>query len=120
MVKISLIGLEFFAHHGVYADEQKNGNHFEVDIAVEAVPGKGIMEDKLHATVNYEKIYEVIAKEMEHPSKLLEHVAERIIERTFEAFSEVYEVQVSVAKRNPPIGGKCTKAKVTINRSRRP
>ena len=38
-------------------------------------------------------------------SKLLEHVAQRIIDRVLKQFSEVESIEVSVAKQNPPIGG---------------
>jgi dihydroneopterin aldolase len=32
--KITLEGMEFFAHHGYYQEEQKIGNKFAVDIMI--------------------------------------------------------------------------------------
>jgi dihydroneopterin aldolase len=38
-------------------------------------------------------------------SKLLEHVAQRIINRVFKELPGVKSLEVTVAKQNPPIGG---------------
>ena len=38
-------------------------------------------------------------------SKLLEHVAKRIIDRIFKELSVIQKVIVEVSKLNPPIGG---------------
>ena len=42
---------------------------------------------------------------MATPSRLLEHVAKRIVDRIFEASTRVEEVNVKVSKINPPIEG---------------
>ena len=47
----------------------------------------------------------IVKEEMSVSSKLLEHVAQRIIDRVLKQFSEVKRIEVSVAKQNPPIGG---------------
>jgi dihydroneopterin aldolase len=38
-------------------------------------------------------------------SKLLEHVAERIVSKVLRSMNAVKEVEVKVAKQNPPING---------------
>jgi dihydroneopterin aldolase len=42
---------------------------------------------------------------MATPSKLLEHVAKRIINRIFKISAMIDKVNVKVTKINPPIGG---------------
>jgi dihydroneopterin aldolase len=38
-------------------------------------------------------------------AKLLEHVAHRIITRTFNELAQVSRIKIAVSKLNPPIGG---------------
>ena len=38
-------------------------------------------------------------------SKLLENVVARIIDKIIEAYPKIFSVEVSVAKKNPPING---------------
>lgn len=115
---IALEGIEFFAHHGFYSEEQKIGNKYTVDIIVESNFNKSAKSDDLAETVNYELLYKIIKKEMKKPSKLLENIANRIIEQTFAAYPGVDKVEVSISKYNPPIGGVCKKARITLERSK--
>ena len=113
---IALEGLEFFAYHGYYDEEQKTGNRYSIDIAVTANVETAAQQDQLPLTINYEALYQIIAEEMTKQSRLLEHIAERIIQRTYHLYPTVDAVEVSVSKFNPPIGGVCTKAKITLQR----
>jgi dihydroneopterin aldolase len=116
--KICLEGLEFHAFHGVYPHERESGNWFEVDISVGTEIIEGQIRDDLSKTVNYETLYEFVKLEMEKPSKLLETVAEKIIDRVLKEIPEVSEVEIKISKTNPPIGGKCKKASVLLFRKR--
>jgi 7,8-dihydroneopterin aldolase/epimerase/oxygenase len=116
--KISLEGLEFHAFHGVYPHERESGNWFEVDIAVDTDIREGSIGDDLSKTVNYETLYQFVKEEMERPSKLLETVAEKIVERVLQDLPEVGQVQIKISKINPPIGGKCKKASISFLKRR--
>lgn len=116
MTKISLEGMEFFANHGYYDEEQKMGNKFGVDITLTAELTQAIEQDTLSSTINYEKIYQLVKEEINKPSRLLENLANRIINRVFDNFPTIRDVEISVSKFNPPIGGICNKAKVTLSR----
>ncbi len=111
---ITLEGLEFFAYHGFYEEEQKVGNKYSVDITVETGLRKAAEEDKLSETVNYEDLYRIAAVVMSRKSRLLEHIAFQIIEDIRSLYPFVLKVVVSVSKYNPPIGGVCNKAKITL------
>jgi dihydroneopterin aldolase len=114
---VSLEGMAFFARHGFYEEERKLGNRYEVDIAVETPLQDAATNDELTGTVNYEGLYRIVREEMETPSKLLEHVAGRILERTCREFPAIYSVEVSISKFNPPIGGVCERSRVRMKRS---
>ncbi len=115
---ICLEGLEFHAFHGVYPHERESGNWFEVDIFVEIDIAEGTIEDNLGKTVNYEILYQFVKEEMEKPSKLLETVAEKIVERVIADLPEVREVGIKLGKINPPIGGKCKRASISLLKKR--
>lgn len=119
MGRIALEGLEFFAFHGYYDEEQKIGNKYGVDIAIETFLKKAGIDDKLSETIDYEALYKIIRDDMALPSRLLENIAERIINSVLANFPMVTFVEVSVSKFNPPIGGICRRAVVTISRDRK-
>jgi len=118
MGRITLEGLEFFAFHGYYDEEQKIGNKFGVDITIETSLEKAQSDDKLSETINYEELYRLISAEMNKPSRLLEHIGGRIINSVFNNFPLVTFIEVRISKFNPPIGGICRRAVVTLSRSR--
>ncbi len=108
--------MEFFAYHGFYKEERKIGNKYNVDVNVEADLEKAARKDRLSATLDYESIYRIIQEEMRKPSKLLEHIARQIIKQIYVHFPDIHSVEVSVAKYNPPVGGVCKWARVTLKR----
>ena len=116
--KISLEGLEFHAYHGVYPHERSSGNKFEVDVTVETEIQDSAFQDDLRGTVNYEDLYSLVKTEMEKPSKLLETVGHAIAVKTLETFPNAISVAVNISKFNPPIGGVCKKATVSVSRTR--
>lgn len=117
MGTVSLEGMEFFARHGFYAEEQKLGNRYGVDISVEAAIETAAYDDQITGTVNYEVLYRIVREEMEKPSRLLEHVAGRIIERVFRDLPAIHSVEVSISKFNPPVGGICERSRVRLKKS---
>ncbi|MBL7848257.1 MAG: dihydroneopterin aldolase [Cyclobacteriaceae bacterium] len=116
--RISLEGLEFHAYHGVYPQERSSGNKFEVDVVVDTAIDASAFADDLGGTINYEGLYEVVKEEMAKPSKLLERVGHAIAAQVLRRFPQALSVTVTIAKFNPPIGGVCKKAAVTIREER--
>lgn len=113
--KVSLEGLEFHAYHGVYPHERSSGNKFEVDVMVETEFLDSAFQDDLSGTINYEDLYAIVKEEMAKPSKLLETVGHAIAKHALNTFKEAKTVEVRISKFNPPIGGVCKKATVTVN-----
>ena len=115
MVEIALRKLEFYAYHGVHDHEQINGNNFVVDLLVKGHYPKAVEQDDLLGTVNYEKLYAIVAEEMAVPSQLLEHVAGRIVQRIRTEHLHVAQIRVTIAKLNPPLPGPCQASEVTVS-----
>ena len=116
--KVALEGLEFHAFHGVYPHERESGNWFEVDIVVESDFSMASANDDLQGTVNYETLFKIVKEEMHQPSKLLETVAEKIARDVLQKIPEALSVELRISKLNPPIGGKCKKATISLFRKR--
>ncbi|QHT70087.1 dihydroneopterin aldolase [Rhodocytophaga rosea] len=116
MAIISLEGAEFFAYHGFYEEERKIGNKYRIDLSVSADVSMAAADDDLNQTVNYGDLYAIISQEMQTPSQLLEHIAHRIIEETYKKYPHIEWAEVSVSKYNPPIGGICHRAVITIRK----
>jgi dihydroneopterin aldolase len=106
MGTIQLEGMEFFAFHGCFKEEQIIGTKFLVDLEVRADTSRAEETDRLQDTFDYVHIYQLVKQEMEKKSHLLEHVAHRIIESVRSAYPPIAEISIKIAKINPPVGGK--------------
>ena len=115
---VALEGMEFFAFHGFYDEEQKIGNKYGVDLRVYVDLAAAAATDSLPRTINYEQLYAIVLAEMRLPARLLEHLGQRILDRVLHQFPHVAIVEVSVSKFNPPLGGICERARVTLRRVR--
>ncbi|UOQ72142.1 dihydroneopterin aldolase [Hymenobacter cellulosilyticus] len=118
MGQIALEGMEFFAYHGFFDEEQRLGNRYSVDLYVGTDLHAAGTSDDLASTVNYVDLYGIVKTEMAVPARLLEHVGHRILDRVLEQYPHVKSVKVSVAKHNPPFGGVCARSRVTMKRKR--
>ncbi|HNW99290.1 MAG TPA: dihydroneopterin aldolase [Bacteroidales bacterium] len=116
MGSITLNGMQFFAYHGCHEEEQKTGNKFIVKVKFSSNSDAAEISDDISKTVDYQKVYNIIKAEMEINSKLIEHVTRRIIDALFKNFPEMDSAEVTVAKLNPPLGGKVKKVQYTLQR----
>lgn len=118
MGKIKVENIKVYAHHGCLREEAIVGSHYLVDVAVQANLEKASSSDDLSDTVDYVHINHIVKEEMKIPSRLLEHVGQRIIQRIFKEISIVHKAEVSVSKINPPIGGDVEKVTVVLQEKR--
>ncbi len=114
---IELVNMEFYAYHGCFREEQIIGNKFVVSMSVEADVSKATISDDLADTLNYQELYNIIKAEMEKTSKLLEHVAGRIIEKCHLKFPSIFAIRVEISKINPPIGGKVEASRLILSKN---
>lgn len=105
MGKIKVSNIKVYAYHGCLKEESIVGSDYRVDVAVEADLSKASVSDHLKDTVDYVLINHIVKEEMAIKSKLLEHVAKRILDRIFLECSTITFGEVTVSKINPPING---------------
>lgn len=114
MTTVSLHGLQFYAFHGFFAEEQKCGNKFVIDIDVSYPFEKAAQTDELDQTIDYTVIFSIIEKEMKTPQKLLETVAHNVISSLYSQYPSILEVDFRIKKTNPPFGGICSYSQIRI------
>ena len=102
---IKVENIRVFAHHGCLKEETKIGSDYRVDLKIKADLQKSAISDDLGDTVDYVFLNKVVIEEMAKPSKLLETVAKRILNRIFNDAKLVTKATIAVSKINPPIGG---------------
>jgi len=79
-MKIIFEEIKLFAFHGFYKEEQKSGHWFSIDLEVEIFENKNLNDD-LQNTFNYEIAYQICVAEMKNTQKLLETVANNVLDK---------------------------------------
>ena len=105
MGQIYLENIRTYSHHGCMKEETVIGSEYRVDLWVDADLTVASSSDDLKDTPDYVVLHQIVVKEMKIPSRLLEHVAQRIIERIRSTVKDLDHIRVRVSKINPPIGG---------------
>ena len=112
---IHLENVRFHAFHGVLAQERQVGGDFLLSLRVGYPMTKAVESDEVADTLDYAALYALVKREMDIPSRLLEHVAGRIVRAISEAFPEVTSVDLKLTKVNPPMGADCDGAGVELH-----
>lgn len=102
---IRLTNIRVFTNHGCLIEEAKIGSDYRVDLEIKADLRKSAETDELADTVDYVHLNRIVVEEMAIRSKLLEHVAKRVVVRVFDELPMVSRILLEVSKINPPIGG---------------
>lgn len=116
---IQVNNIKLYAFHGCLDEEAKIGSEYRVDLEIKADLKKSAISDELIDTVDYVHLNFIVKEEMAIRSKLLEHVAQRILERTFVELPLVKKATISVAKMNPPIGGNVEAVTIILTKKRK-
>ena len=111
---ITLQDIELRAYHGCYDLEQKVGNRFMVDLKITTELGSVADEDAVEKAVNYLTVYEIVREVMHKTCRTIEAVAQNIIRAVKEHYPQIVEVECSVTKLAPPLGGKVGRVSVTL------
>ena len=118
MGKIQVNNIKLYAYHGCLEEESKIGSWYRVDVEIDADLTKSSKTDELSDTVDYVHLNYIVKQEMAVKSKLLEEVAQRILDRFFKEISMIKKAQVSVSKINPPIGGNVQEVVIILSKER--
>ena len=106
------------AWHGCLKEESIIGSEYTVDVELQTDLKKSSQTDNLQDTVDYVHVHQIVKEEMAIKSKLLEHVAQRILDRFFTELEPLEKAQVAVSKINPPIGGDVASVTIVMEQSR--
>ncbi|HYP44839.1 MAG TPA: dihydroneopterin aldolase [Propionibacteriaceae bacterium] len=117
--RVALRGIAGFGHHGVLADERRDGQQFVVDVSCRLDLAAAARTDDLSQTVDYAELARAIVADIEgDPVNLIEALADRIADTCLGA-GEVASVEVTVHKPQAPMPVPVADVAVTLSRTRR-
>lgn len=117
MDKIIIKGIEVFAYHGAFKEENTLGQRFTIDIEMSKDIKKACVNDTLEDTVHYGFVHDdVVALTKNNKFKLIEKLAEEIAKMIITKYG-VEELKVTIEKPNAPINGIFRYVAVEITRS---
>ena len=102
LITVELKHLRFFAYHGLFAEERKTGNEFEVNLAVSFEPDETVITELNHS-INYAKLHALVKEEMKQHRDLLETFVMELAEKIKTVFPEIKKIDISIEKLHPPI-----------------
>jgi dihydroneopterin aldolase len=114
MGRITVNKIRVYAHHGCLPEEAIIGGEYIVNVSIDTDFSKASMTDELHDTVDYCVVFECVKKEMAIRSKLIEHVAQRIVNALRSVYPQVKTFSVEVVKLVPPMNGAVDNVSVIV------
>ena len=117
MSKIFLEDVKIYAYHGVLPEENIIGTYYILNAEIHTDLWKAAVSDDLNDTISYADINEIIHNEMKIQSKLLEHVAGRIIAKINEKFNQISYIKLRITKTSPPMKGEMKGASIELAKS---
>ena len=120
MSRIYLENVKIYAYLGVLPEENIVGTYYIVNAELHTDLWNAAASDDLKDTISYAEINEIIHEEMKIKSKLLEHVAGRIIFAIHERFPQVDYIKLKITKTAPPMKGEMTGASIELEKSFKP
>ena len=112
---IEVSGIRVYAYHGCHEEERIIGGNYIVDVTIHTDFEEAAQNDDLAKTVNYDRVYEIVKREMRIPSNLIEHVAKRIAHSLVKEIMRLDKAEIKVTKINPPVNGEIEKVSVVYS-----
>ncbi|MDR6463235.1 dihydroneopterin aldolase [Chryseobacterium sediminis] len=120
MSKIYLEDVRIYAYHGVLPEENIIGTYYILNVELHTDLWKAAESDDLHDTISYADINDILHREMKIKSKLLEHVAGRMISTIHNSFPQIDYIKLKITKTAPPMQGEMTGASIELEKSFKP
>lgn len=114
MHKITINNISVYAHHGCWDEEAIIGGEYSVDVEMTTDFTRAAETDELSGTIDYVVVKEIVYREMAVRSKLIEHVALRIVNALKKEITSIEKILVRVTKYNAPMGGQVESVSVEI------
>jgi 7,8-dihydroneopterin aldolase/epimerase/oxygenase len=115
MFTVHLNKLQFFAHHGVHDEEGIIGTDFEVSVSIHFNALEKIVA--LDDTINYVRVFEIVKNRFAVPERLLETLAQHIVDDIYTFDKRITTINISIDKINPPISNFIGSVGVTYTKS---
>ena len=112
---VRLEKLRFRAFHGVLEQERMVGGEFVVTLRIGYPWQAAMTSDDVSDTLDYAAVYRLVEREMAVPSRLLEHVAGRIVNALLRDFPLISSIDLWLTKVTPPMGADCDGAGVELH-----
>ena len=117
--RIILKDLGFYGYHGVFAEEATLGQRFFIDLELGVDLTLPATTDRLSTGISYSDIYDVVKSAFEtRRMKLLEAVAQNIVDKLFETFHSVNWIVIRIRKPEAPIAMVRGEAGIELHRQR--
>jgi len=117
--RIILRDLGFYGYHGLFAEEEKLGQRFFVDLECGVdltAPGE---TDAIGHTVSYADIYDVVKSTFEgQRTKLIEALGHNIVTALFAGFADINWIIIRIRKPEAPIAMVRGEAAIELHRVR--
>ena len=118
--RIILRDLGFYGYHGLFAEEEKLGQRFFVDLECGVdltAPGE---TDAIGHTVSYADIYDVVKATFEgQHTKLIEALGHNIVTALFDRFADINWIIIRIRKPEAPIAMVRGEAAIELHRRRK-
>lgn len=118
-MRITLTGIEVWAHHGVLAHEAELGQPFVVDVEALLELHGPVVDDDLSTTVDYGALAEAVVGAVAEPrAALVETVVERTAAVVLAHDPRIAEVAVTLHKPRAPLTVQAADVAVSVTRRR--
>ena len=118
MDKIQIKGLEIFANHGVFPEENVLGQKFVISATLYTDTRKAGLTDDLTTSIHYGEVSQMITEyTKKHTFKLLEALAENLCQMLLETIPLLQKITLRIEKPWAPVGLPLDTVAVEITRS---
>lgn len=102
--QILIENLDIYAYHGVFAEEERLGQRFLIDLVLDADLRRAALSDDLADTVDYGRAVAIVSEAFtSRRFQLLETAAKGMADALFAAFPPVTRIAIILRKPAPPI-----------------
>ena len=105
IAEISLNNVRIYSNHGCLQEEKIIGSEYRVDLKVKTDITQATQTDNLIDAVDYVSLQKLIEEEVMNRHRLLETVINNLSNRILKEHRSIIEVDLKLAKLNPPING---------------
>ena len=117
--RIILRDLGFYGYHGLFAEEEKLGQRFFVDLECGVDLTASGETDAIGHTVSYADIYDVVKATFEgQRTKLIEALGHNIVTALFDRFADINWIIIRIRKPEAPIAMVRGEAAIELHRVR--